>query len=423
MPDVLNGSIVSGLIDHNTGMWDLAIIQDIFTTADIDRILSVPISPHHEDSWYWYGDPKGCYTVKEGYRRIIGDVVNPPGTYDRWLHLWKVKCPAKWKIFVWRALSNILPTTTNLILKRVEIDPTCPMCGIYHENVMHSLVLCEYSRLIWHESSLHVPSVIDDDFNVWFRNAISVLNKEDIFVMLAVLYHIWRARNHAVWDAFLPVPARVWWMANLAAAAWKQVHGTQQPQQHVAHEAVAASAQIGSPICHFDAGYYPRTKSATVRAVLTTQIGDFIAAFNARLPPCFSPLMAESLACKEALSWIKDRGLAAITMYTDCSVLKDLLVSSSSELFSYVSYSVDAIKALMSSLLSCSVVLIPRTQNQGAHTLATVAFSQEAPIVQLAFWQGVALCLKVFTPLVNVLYIVDHDKKSSMGFVYGDELM
>ncbi|XP_019178097.1 PREDICTED: uncharacterized protein LOC109173320 [Ipomoea nil] len=41
-------------------------------------------------------------------------------------------------------------------------------------------------------------------------------------------------------------------------------------------------------------------------------------------------------------------------------------------------------------------------------------------VVSQAFWQGVALCLKVFAPLVNVLRIVDQDKKPSMGFVYGE---
>ncbi|XP_031106340.1 uncharacterized protein LOC116010991 [Ipomoea triloba] len=41
-------------------------------------------------------------------------------------------------------------------------------------------------------------------------------------------------------------------------------------------------------------------------------------------------------------------------------------------------------------------------------------------ILSHAFWQGVALCLKVFAPLVKVLRIVDQDKKPSIGFVYGE---
>ena len=36
------------------------------------------------------------------------------------------------------------------------------------------------------------------------------------------------------------------------------------------------------------------------------------------------------------------------------------------------------------------------------------------------FWGGVTTCLKVFTPLVKVLRMVDADWKPSMGFVYGE---
>ncbi|CAH1415360.1 unnamed protein product [Lactuca virosa] len=41
-------------------------------------------------------------------------------------------------------------------------------------------------------------------------------------------------------------------------------------------------------------------------------------------------------------------------------------------------------------------------------------------VVNATFWTGVALCLKVFAPLVKVLRMVDADRKPSMGFVYGE---
>ncbi|KAL5757895.1 hypothetical protein ACOSP7_020506 [Xanthoceras sorbifolium] len=43
-------------------------------------------------------------------------------------------------------------------------------------------------------------------------------------------------------------------------------------------------------------------------------------------------------------------------------------------------------------------------------------------IMSLTFWNGVTACLKVFSPLVNVLRLVDGDRKPSMGFVYGELL-
>nr|KAJ0208622.1 hypothetical protein LSAT_V11C400217490 [Lactuca sativa] len=41
-------------------------------------------------------------------------------------------------------------------------------------------------------------------------------------------------------------------------------------------------------------------------------------------------------------------------------------------------------------------------------------------VSSVQFWSGVAQCLKVFSPLVKVLRMVDADWKPSMGFVYGE---
>ncbi|CAH9123996.1 unnamed protein product [Cuscuta epithymum] len=43
-------------------------------------------------------------------------------------------------------------------------------------------------------------------------------------------------------------------------------------------------------------------------------------------------------------------------------------------------------------------------------------------IIRNQFWDSVELCLRVFTPLVKVLRLVDGDDKPSMGFAYGELL-
>ncbi|XP_031111930.1 uncharacterized protein LOC116015905 [Ipomoea triloba] len=344
MPNILNGSVVSGLIDLTTGTWDHSIIQDSFQHTDVARILKVPVAPLYEDSWFWQGDPKGIYSVKEGYKRVVGDLQPTTGIYDKWLHLWKIKCPAKWKIFIWRALSNILPTTTNLIIKRVEIDPTCPLCGVLNGNVMHSLLLCDFSSL------------------------------EDVVTVVATLYHIWKARNRAVWEASIPRPRTVWRTAQASAAAWRHAHPVSAHQQ--TPQPTAIPGGFGADCyCFVDAAYLHHTKTGAFGAVLLAHDGVFMAAFNGRFPPCFSPFMAESLACKETLSWLKDRGLTSVHIYTDCSTLKNLLSTPTVNLLSYVGFSIDASRAIMSSFAHCSVSFIPRTANRGAHVLATLALS------------------------------------------------
>ncbi|XP_023753043.1 uncharacterized protein LOC111901427 [Lactuca sativa] len=43
-----------------------------------------------------------------------------------------------------------------------------------------------------------------------------------------------------------------------------------------------------------------------------------------------------------------------------------------------------------------------------------------AIVISRPFWNGVNLCLKVFSPLVKLLRLANGDQKASMGFLYGE---
>ncbi|XP_019168373.1 PREDICTED: uncharacterized protein LOC109164072 [Ipomoea nil] len=295
MPQHLSGAKVVGLIDQDTETWDPHILADIFQPSDIPRIQRIPVAPEYEDIWYWYDDPNGCYSVKSGYRRIVGNYVNNSnGIFDEWLALWKLNIPPKWKTFLWRAICDILPTTNNLLIKRVEVNPIA---------------------------------------------ILNVLDFDGIIYAAAILYHLWRARNGAVWDACLPRPTKLLTIATATMRAWKAVHhrAPQQPAQHpgaapIHHTAdvslladgtasnalptasnalppphtVSAEPQDGAvttPVkCYMDASYHRGTNTAAVGAVLLNANGHYLSAFSAPLIGCHSPLMAEAFACKEVLS-------------------------------------------------------------------------------------------------------------------------
>ncbi|XP_019200193.1 PREDICTED: uncharacterized protein LOC109193819 [Ipomoea nil] len=63
--------IGNGLINPDTGSWDPHILSDLFDSQEAVRISRIPVSPDYDDSWFWPNDPRGCYTVKGGYRYII----------------------------------------------------------------------------------------------------------------------------------------------------------------------------------------------------------------------------------------------------------------------------------------------------------------------------------------------------------------
>ncbi|XP_019194747.1 PREDICTED: uncharacterized protein LOC109188557 [Ipomoea nil] len=346
MPEQLREARVAGLIDLQTHTWDPHILSDLFITEDVERINMIPISPDYEDSWYWMGDPKGTYTVKNAYRRIVGDYENNPVMFDKWISMWKLKVPPKWKTFLWRSICDILPTTTNLIIKRVEVDPICPMCGLDHEDVLHVLVLCEYYTLVWNVTQLPITNIIADFFTSWLKGALAVLTEEQTRFMVAVLYYIWRTRNSAVWKGSMTRPTQV----GRAAATALQAYGAAQDYRTQPDAASATSTEPGGGglRCYVDAGFRHGTGEAMYGILLVAPDGSFVAAKNGKLPVCFSPLMAEAQAYKETLSWLLERNNTSVSLLTDCMELTTIIQHHHTPIRSYVGVTVDQWRTLMS---------------------------------------------------------------------------
>ncbi|XP_019155369.1 PREDICTED: uncharacterized protein LOC109152237 [Ipomoea nil] len=274
------------------------------------------------------------------------------------------------------------------------------------EDTMHALVTCDYATSIWAQSHLPIPMITTNIFYDWFSDLLNILDTNQIVHAAAILYHIWRARNGAVWDACLPRPRKVLAVAKATTLAWQRVHPThrqinhhavaqghltttavaRQQQQHATADTHGLPDDAGhttSPTedadsirkCYIDAGFMPATGKATVGAILFDEEGEYVSAFSAPLSNCLSPLMAETIACKEALSWLWNRGERSVRLLTDCLTLQQYLTSRIVTIRTYVGYAIDACRARITSFDYCSVNFIPRSENYLAHRLATSAFN------------------------------------------------
>ncbi|XP_019165689.1 PREDICTED: uncharacterized protein LOC109161653 [Ipomoea nil] len=273
MPEPLRDAVVAGLIDQQTKTWDPHILTDLFEPEDVDRILKIPVSPDYKDTWYWHNDVNGCYTVKDAYRRLMGE------------------------------------------------------------------------------------------FN----------HSEQVRRVVGVLYFLWMARNEAVWEHAVRRPEVVWHRAAAGEASYTALHS--RPVMAPAGGVVTVAA--GRTTCHVDAGYDPGTGNATYGAVLLGPNGLFKAAANGKLPGCLTPIMAEALACKEALSWLKDRDENEVDILTDCLVLRNAVHAVTTPNLSYVGIVIEQCRTAISSFVYCSISFISRTLNLHAHTLARLAHDQD----------------------------------------------
>ncbi|RAL49766.1 hypothetical protein DM860_002057 [Cuscuta australis] len=128
-------------------------------------------------------------------------------------------------------------------------------------------------------------------------------------VAATIIYSIWTARNKAVWEGWVPSVAGCWKTAKCMVEAWCQTWNNpmqqrrrrQPPQRR--HDAFT---------CYIDGGFKSDTKEATFGFVLYEPGGNFVKAINGKLNFCLNPLMAEALALKEALTWIKDKSVPRV---------------------------------------------------------------------------------------------------------------
>ena len=65
-----------------------------------------------------------------------------------WKAIWKFKIPPKVRIFLWRALWDILPHEINFRSKGIEGVGLCPKYGLKEDN-FHVLLECLWAQQVW----------------------------------------------------------------------------------------------------------------------------------------------------------------------------------------------------------------------------------------------------------------------------------
>lgn len=98
------------------------------------------------------------FKVKDAYKIARKDIEYASGSQGAdpmWKKLWMMNIPPKAKMFLWRAIWDIIPHSGNLHKKGILETPKCPRCGNY-ESSLHVFRDCSWVRKFW---SLAPPDV------------------------------------------------------------------------------------------------------------------------------------------------------------------------------------------------------------------------------------------------------------------------
>ncbi|VFQ74270.1 unnamed protein product [Cuscuta campestris] len=239
---------VSFLINRESGVWNLELLHQIFGQRDIDLILKITPDINRGDRWFWAGQSHRQYTVKDAYRKFMGEAGFVLG-FSNWGRLWKISVAMKVKVCLWRALQGLQ-------------------------------------------------------------------------VVAWTIWALWKTRNTAVWEQRVVMPQAVVRMIHSMVAGWRNRFDA------TGQEGAVLPLHIRRPgvlQCFVDASLFPRTGRVGFGGILLSPEGQFRAACNGPLCYVQDPLVAEALACREVLLWLRRCGVREVELYSDCLSVVQLL--------------------------------------------------------------------------------------------------
>lgn len=170
-------------------------VRQISPVVEAEAILKIHLSSQCcEDIRFWHGNPKGIYTVKEGYSQEMNLMASHPFQSTQpneawWLKLWCLSLPPKLRIFFWRACRDLIPTPANLASMFISTCASCPLCFVGIATTSHCFIFCPMVKYVWKQSLfwVHVKTLNMVSFMECAMFIASFLSKEllELFVIMA----------------------------------------------------------------------------------------------------------------------------------------------------------------------------------------------------------------------------------------------
>ncbi|XP_030502725.2 uncharacterized protein LOC115717895 [Cannabis sativa] len=371
---------VNSLFQINNRSWDVDVVRDLFSPEDASIILGIPLSAVDADTWYWVAEKNGFYSVRSAYH-LLQTLKHPPGLSEpnsSWKILWSLKAPPKAKDLVWRAASNCLATKVNLCIKKVLIENTCPMCGVFAETELHVLVTCTFAWACWEFAGLAAANREASSLGHWLSDSFSRLQGELHSRVVMVCWAIWCARNDLIWQQRSRSVKDVVNFANSSLDQWLKAQGKGNipllsPLKDGDGAELWLKPSIGIKL-NVDATIFESSSKHGFGCVVRDTEGTLTAAFAGVKTGSVSPELAEAMGIREALSWLKNHPFSQAIVETDSLVCAESIRSAEVFASSFGSV-VNDCKKLLESLSNVSLLFVKRSANCAAHFVARHSIS------------------------------------------------
>ncbi|KAL8513639.1 hypothetical protein ACS0TY_012939 [Phlomoides rotata] len=299
-----------------------------------------------------------------------------------WKRIWDLDVIPKIKLFMWRLLHEIIPTSLNLTCRFVDVDPMCVRCGSDIESVEHALRDCAWVRDIW-EASPFASSISNASLHVWVDDLLASCSVDKQCLLATTLWFLWWERNNVVFSKKS--------LSKTALLEKIAVHRSQFLEAKSKNGRSSASSKggvvkwrlpsTGRWKLNCDASF-KRGLGSTIAGVLWDDEGSVVWCFAEKCGDISDVSVAEALAVQRGIEVALQRGVLDLVVESDAQLVIKALTCRKLDL-SYFGRVIETIGDKVGMLRSVSFSWTRRGANVVAHKLALFAHSCDSPFFAL----------------------------------------
>ncbi|XP_031108541.1 uncharacterized protein LOC116013019 [Ipomoea triloba] len=191
----------------------------------------------------------------------------------------------------------------------------CCLCSTALETIFHLFCDCPVTGQLW-ETDVGVQG---NSFAAIVEKFLGMVGHDMAIRMAATYWTIWIARNEALWNTKVWQTAELKHMVESLINSWKLAYSNTANQNFSKMHAISVPWRpppVGKVKCNVDAALFEDVMG--FGAVVRDHSGKFVAAYGGQLNCFRDPYLAETMAIKEALTWLKNQGLTNTILETDC---------------------------------------------------------------------------------------------------------
>ncbi|CAG7907135.1 unnamed protein product, partial [Brassica rapa] len=310
--------------------WNTKRIEEVLPQMMSQIKQLQPSKTKAEDKYIWQPLATGIYSTKSGYYAAASQMPcdTPQSSDFSWIKdVWNGKFSPKMRVFIWSVIQKALPFGQNLQTRGINSEAVCVRCK-EQETACHTFFHCPFAKEVWSKIPIQgmVHLATEDDFKdvlVAFRSVICLPPSGITNSILPwICWSIWKARNILIFENRTLSPVETATNGIRLAREWNLAQpvkeGKNPSRTSIPTGEHRSNAELqASPICKSDAAWNNQTKKAGLAWIINGPDNKRITQGIEVKEYVFSPLIAEALALRAAISTAVNLDLSGLRVFSD----------------------------------------------------------------------------------------------------------